>query len=399
MNVLLLSTSDRGGAANACIQLHQGLLKIGVNSKVLVLQKTKDTIPEVYCFLELYKPRTFLKRIKKAPKVLLFKRRRKRKKKGRPIHEMFSFFESLHDITKHPLYEWAEVINIHWVANYLDYPSFFRKNTKPVIWTLHDMLLFTGGYHYAKNFPFDAYKDLIEENYQLKNKIFAQQKFQVVSPSKWLYNEAQNAREIYPLAEHKLIPYGINVDVFKPYSPIEEARAEFNLPTDKKIILFVAASVDSTRKGINYLLNAIKILPRKDFTLAIMGNNAEKLQLDPEQTHLLGYRSDPSEMARIYSAADLFVIPSTEDNLPNTVLESIACGTPVVGFDIGGIPDMIWPGKNGEICSEMGAEALAKSIRKALNTDYDRTWIRQNAVKRYGLTVQATEYKKLIESL
>ncbi len=396
MNILILSTSDQGGAANACIRLHQGLLAIGQNSKMLVLKKTRKDIDEVHRFLSIYEPRSLPKRIKKAPRVIQFNNKMAQKRQNRPTEEMFSFFETLHDVTSHPLYEWADVINIHWVSNYLDYPSFFQKNTKPVIWTLHDMLLFTGGYHYEKGFPFTAYQDLIAENYQLKKKIFANEAFTVVSPSKWLYNHAKAAQAIYPKAVHQWIPYGIKTEIFKPYEKAF-ARAVFNLPKGKKIVLFVAASVDGNRKGIKHLLGALDLLGEEDLGLAVMGANVEKLNLDPAKTYPLGYISDPRLVALAYAAADVFVIPSIEDNLPNTVIESLCCATPVVGFDIGGIPDMVLSGQNGEVCPKINASSLAKSIKKVLNTDYDSDWIRQNAVERYGLEVQAKTYLELFE--
>ena len=151
----------------------------------LLLQKTRKDVPEIHRFLEVYEPRTLLKRIKKAPRVLSFNRKRTQQMANRPTKEMFSFFETLHDVTKHPLYEWADVINIYWVANFLDYPSFFSQNTKPIIWTLHDMLLFTGGYLYEKGFPFDAFKDLTQHHYNIKKKIFKNQDFTISCPSIW----------------------------------------------------------------------------------------------------------------------------------------------------------------------------------------------------------------------
>ncbi|MCH2023536.1 MAG: glycosyltransferase [Saprospiraceae bacterium] len=396
MNILILSTTNSGGAANACIRLHQGLLSIGVNSKVLVLQKNNTKIPEIYPFLEVYEPRTLFKRLKKAPRVLLFNKKRKKNLEKRPSDELFSFCETLHDIKDHHLYNWADIINIHWVANFLDYPSFFTSNTKPIVWTLHDMLLFTGGYHYLKGFPLNSFKDLILQQYTLKKSLFENQHFTIVSPSIWLKNCAENAQELYPNATHKLIPYGIQTHIFKPYTK-DFARDQLNIPKDKKIILFVAASVDGKRKGINYLLDALEKIKDKNVELAIIGKNINKLNLDPQKSHELGYLSDENLIAMAYAAADVFVIPSIEDNLPNTVIESLCCGTPVIGFDIGGIPDMIIPGKNGEICSTIDSNCLADLIITSLKTKYDRAWIRQNAVEKYDLKIQAESYLSLFK--
>lgn len=398
MNILLLSTSDKGGAANACVRLHQGLLAIGESSKMLVLKRTRAEEPEIHRFLTVYEPTSLFKKIKKAPRVIAFNRKRAKQTAERPTNEMFSFFDTLHDITQHPLYEWADVINIHWVANFLDYPSFFSKNTKPVVWTLHDMLLFTGGNHYEKNFPFAAYQDLIQSNLTLKKKAFAKQDFTIVCPSNWLHQAAKAQQDLYPKAQHRLIPYGLQTEAFVPQDQAA-ARALFDIPVAQKIILFVAASADSLRKGINHLIDALPYLKNQNIGIAIMGSNVEKLNIDFPNIYPLGYINDIHKIAAAYAAADLFVIPSIEDNLPNTVIESLCCGTPVVGFDIGGIPDMVIPGKNGEICPTIAGKALAETLQTALQTAYDTTWIRSNALERYGLEVQAHKYKELFEEL
>jgi hypothetical protein len=162
MKILLVNTYDNGGAANACIRLHQGLLNQGVASKLLLLHKTKD-IEKSYLFKK--NPETnnrsrsyYFKRIqhkiaKKWNFTFLKPRLSKEEvffKKRAAGLELFSSPYSKYDITNSPLYQEADIINLHWVAGFLDYESFFKKNKKPVIWTLHDMHPFTGGEHYVE---------------------------------------------------------------------------------------------------------------------------------------------------------------------------------------------------------------------------------------------------------
>ncbi|MEM6630820.1 MAG: glycosyltransferase [Bacteroidota bacterium] len=393
MNILIVNTLDRGGAAKACIRLHQGLLKEGVHSKLLLRQQSHTDIPETYEFafspgskLDFVKQKVVGYQISKSKQKALTKR-----PKG---FEPFRIAKSPYPLHLHPLFEWADIVNLHWVTDFLDEASFFDSCRKPLVWTLHDMLPFTGGFHYKQGFPIDAYQDLIERNLSLKKKAYAGASMHIVAPSKWLMNQSA-ASPLFSSFPHHNIPYGIDTEIFKSQNP-EFSKEVLGLPKDKKIVLFVADSLANKRKGVHFLVEAIESLP-SDIALGFVGS--DHLQINHSSCYPLGRIYDERLMAMAYSAADLFVIPSIEDNLPNTVIESLCCGTPVVGFDIGGVPDMVQPGLNGFLCPEISSGSLSQTIQKALNHPFDTNAIRENAHEKYDESVQAKAYQELYDSL
>ncbi len=421
MKILIVNTYDRGGAANACLRLHEGLLQQGIESKVLLKIKQRD-LPQTFAFRKKHRPKNRFQLLKK--KSIIFLRVigiLKKNKLNREIEfqkarssglELFSFPSTSFDITESPLYLEADIINLHWVADFLDYESFFKKNTKPVVWTLHDMNPFTGGAHYVdcnfgmddNGFPLsqeitDFECRISKENLILKQKVTKDiENLTIVTPSKWLQEEAKNSA-VFKTKPVKYIPYGINIDLYKPQDKTV-SRMEFNIPNDKKVILFVADSINNQRKGFEYLKKAFEKLDRTDVILCSVGNVED--EFDPNKNiRSLGTIKTEQLMSMAYSAADVFVIPSLMDNLPNTVLESLLCGTPVIGFPVGGILDMVQHGENGLLTAETSVNALVETIDFFLNSidSFERLSIRVNAMRKYDLKIQAASYKKLFENI
>ncbi|MBU2952158.1 glycosyltransferase [Tamlana agarivorans] len=420
VKVLIVNTYDRGGAANACLRLHEGLLGEDVNSNVLVLKKQKHINKTTqFVFQKKKEPRVkiIFNKLILFLKVLGFIKMKPFSKeaqflKDRPKGlEMFSFPNSSFDITASPLYKEADIINLHWVANFLDYQSFFEKNKKPVIWTLHDMNPFLGGEHYKENFlgidengtpilrkRLQIEKSIEEQLVGYKSKILQSvENLTIVTPSNWLSLEVKKSTA-FKNKKVLTIPYGLNMELFKSID-VTYSRAVFNMPYNKTIVLFVADSINNNRKGFRLLKAAIQELNSKDVLLCAIGKKQGELSTFGNVLEL-GEIKDERLMAVAYSAADVFVIPSLMDNLPNTVLESLACGTPVIGFNIGGIPDMIEEGENGILCDEISSFGLKKAIEKFLNIKdrFDKKRIRENAAKKYDLSVQAQAYSKLFKS-
>jgi glycosyltransferase involved in cell wall biosynthesis len=387
----LLNKSWKGGAANACVRLHLGLLKSGIKSKLLLLDKGSLETPETYGLYQT-EATLFCKRVlhhlwyKRPWKTFL-----------RPtIQEGFHFPLTAHDISVHPLFHWADIFHLHWVSDYLDYPAFFKKTHKPVIWTLHDMEPFSGGNHYEFGFPAQAFKKLVESNTLLKKNACAGVAMHITAPSKWLTQKAARS-EVFSAFPATCIPNGIDTCVFQPLDK-NTSRKELGIPLDKKVLLFVAESAAIKRKGMDYLLEALPQLTNENLLLAFAGKGNQALNDNPK-VFPLGHISSEVRMTQAYSAADLFVIPSLEDNLPNTVLESLACGTPVAGFETGGIPDMVKDGFNGFLSSDKNAMSLAKVIDKAMQHPFDAEAIRKDAVNRFDLSVQTCAYVQLYQSL
>lgn len=414
MKVLHISTIDIGGAANSCIRLHQGLLNNGVDSKVLVLKRHKPGTKNVFRYVSEYsrlqllrsKLRLILSKLRIFPAEGKFKHwlMLRNKVKG---FEVFSFSDTVYDITLHPLYKEADIINLHWTAGFLDYKSFFKKNTKHIVWTLHDMNPFTGGCHYSG--PCNEFEDACRKCPQLQHTINATysktilkdkvgalitlKELIVVSPSAWLLNQSSKS-QLFKRFKHLHIPYGIDKNLFSPINR-DTAKDIVGVAGNKKVILFVADYINNKRKGYHLLVEAIRQLDDPEYVLCAVG--AESCNAGGLNIIELGRITNERFMRIVYSAADVFVIPSIEDNLPNTVLESLMCGTPVVGFPIGGVVDMIINNVNGKVCENITPESLVKAIKGIISDEahYDRERIRHEAIEKYDLKVQALEYTKL----
>lgn len=432
MKILHISTKDKGGAANSCIRLHQGLVDIGVDSNVLLLNRTNFAIPDSFAYQA--------PRLPKLPAPDLSTRTRNKVRRifkelhllqptlqTRPISQAvnharhllnrpggldsFSGAKTDYDITTQKIYREADLINLHWTAGFLDYEKFFSQNTKPLVWILHDMNPFTGGCHYAGSctkFQQDCAicpqlagtinPSYSHEIYSTKHSNLAGKSITVVTPSGWLKDcsERSSLFQNYP---HFQIPYGLSASVFQPRDKFF-SRQLLGLPVDKMIILFVADNVHNQRKGYHYLANALeKLTLNADVILCAVGVNNQAG--NSAHVHVLGPVQDERLMSAVYSAADVFVIPSVEDNLPNTILEALMCGTPVIGFPIGGVPDAVENGVNGYICDSVSAEHLADTIQKFLRQPdvLDRRLIRESAVEKFDQRVQAESYLNLYKTI
>lgn len=418
MKIFLINTFDRGGAANACIRLHKGLINEGIDSKLLLRSITIPNIPEAYRLpvIELeknIKNKLINKSVNILKRLKLYKNRQEEFIKSRSKKlEWFSFPNSNYDITNHKLFEDADIINLHWVANFLDYTSFFKQNTKPVVWTLHDMNPFSGGVHYEEIFlGFDQFGFPIPRQVSDKEKMYSKKNIKIkkqalskvsnltiVTPSEWLAEEARRSDVFkdYPVF---CIPNGLDADIYAPRDK-NHSRELLNIPKNKKVILFVADSISNNRKGFIFLKKAFEQIADANVVLCAIGNKNSNLELLNNIIEL-GSIYDERQMSFAYSAADVFVIPSLMDNLPNTVSESLMCGTPIIGFPVGGIPNMIQDGINGFITDEISVNSLVKTLIRFLDQpDYfDRKKIRDNAMKKYNLKTQSNSYIQLFKDI
>lgn len=304
-----------------------------------------------------------------------------------------------------------DIINLHWTENLLsaEAVAYLESLGRPIVWTLHDMRPFTGGCHYANNCDkyildcidcpqqigkFKNYPNLILD---LKTKIFSKN-INVVSPSRWLAKCAKNSA-IFSSNPTHVIPNSLNLNIFVPTGKFH-ARNFFGLPLDKKILLFTCHSHGEKRKGFQYLIRVAEILSANvdDYHILTFGNTSDEIDKLPIPSTSLGHISEEWKLALGYSAADITLIPSLEDNLPNILLESIACGTPVVGFDIGGIPDVILPGVTGELCECGDVEAMSILINEVSKEDYEES-CRLYAQRFYDGNIQSEMYISLFNSL
>lgn len=408
MKILIINTAEtKGGAAVACNRLHQALLGSGYDSKMLVRQKSSAD-KTVFEFTE--------SKIRKQINLLFF------------FFELFilKFFKKQHvdfslpwfgpSLYKHQLVKEADIIHLHWVQNsYITLRCIkkLQQLNKPIVWTLHDMWAFTGGCHYNENcrkfentciycpqLTNTSIIDFSKITFAEKEKIYSSQNT-IVAPSKWLAQEAK-ASKLFRNNTVKVIPYNIDFNLFKPYSKTE-AKKLFGISEDKKIILFVSMNVEDTRKGFEYFKESILLLENtipnwKDtYEILAIGRNSDVRHFDTK-IHYTGRLSDVEKISMAYAAADVFVAPSVQDNLPNTVIESLACGTPVVAFNIGGMPDMIKHEQTGYLANAFEIQSLSDGIKYCLANDLQEKCI-ADAKSMFQSTVIASKYVDLYQSL
>jgi len=289
-----------------------------------------------------------------------------------------------------------DLVHLHWLgAGFCRLESLARIN-RPLVWTLHDMWAFTGGCFYAGEC--DAYTDKCGKCPQLgsKNDVDLSRKVwqrkadswknldvTVVTPSQWLAECARKS-SLFKNRRIEVIPNAIETDIFKP-ADSNNCRSFFKLPDNKKYILFGAINATSDeRKGFAYLQKALNVFKQKNtgdrVELLVYGSSEAPAAMDFDlKVRFMGYINNDDTLARLYAAADVVVVPSLEDNLPNVVVEAMACGTPCAAFNIGGMPDMIDHMKNGYLARPLDVEDLAKGIAWILNSEDAAGSLRKNA--------------------
>lgn len=413
MRVLHINTSTKGGAAKACIRQHKALLKNGINSSFLSkFSKSSYNIPNHYDFYtkeELYPPlelKAYLedkinkKYTTKIEGDVSLKPIRKQISDQHLDIDCISSPFSGTDILKHEAVIMADIINLHWVSDFLDYPSFFQNVNKPIVWTMHDMNPFSGLFHYVVNKKIsnifnDKDRKFREIKYSILSKI---QSVYPVALSSWLKNAADDSNVFHNKC--KLIPNSIDLTTYKSWDK-KFSKDIFKLKNDKKTLLFVSESIDNKRKGFTLLLKAIKSIDTEKINLLVVGNASSELKGQLPNARFIGYINDDRLMSLAYSASDLFILPSIQDNLPNTMLESMACGTPVMSFKTGGMLDHLKEGKTGILVEDMSGEALGKKLDEFINGSYrfDRHAIRQYAENYFAPEIQAEKYIELYKSI
>ncbi|MFO0968532.1 MAG: glycosyltransferase [Gemmataceae bacterium] len=313
-----------------------------------------------------------------------------------------------------------DVINVHnlhggfergWGTDLVD----LCATHAPTVWTLHDMWSFTGRCAYAydcrafetgcsgacptrQEYPALKPAQITPAWQERRDLMRRHANLSAVAPSRWLAREASLG--LWKMRRVDVIPYGLPLELYRPVDR-KEARRRLGLPLEGPIVLIAAHSLSERRKGADILPDVWPRL-KTPFTLAAMGHGqvsaGEHIQVRP-----LGFIGEPFRQALAYSAADLLLHPAPVDNLPNVVLEAIACGTPVVGFDIGGMPDMVRAGESGWLAGTLNGESLAHTLERALNEIGGGTTLRTScralALREYALGTQARRYEELFEQV
>jgi glycosyltransferase involved in cell wall biosynthesis len=411
MKVLLLSNYDvKGGAARATYRLHKGLQSIAVNSQILAGYKSSNDETVRLMPTQLgEKFKSIRPKLNRLPLKLY-------PKLGQVIFSPQWVPDSLaSEVAKiNP-----DVINLHWVCEGYMQIETLAKFNKPVVWTLHDMWAFTGGCHYSENC--DRYMnscgacpqlhstkdtDISRWIWQRKAQAWQNLDLTLVTPSNWLAQCAKSSSlfKKYPV---NVIANGLDPEVYKPLNRLL-LRESLNLPQNKQLVLFGAMQgTDDRWKGFPLLVPALQSLSKSGWQdkieLLVFGSSQPENPIDVGfKTHYLGRLEDES-LAKVYAAADVMVVPSRYEAFGQTASEALACGTPVVAFDVTGLKDIVDRQQNGYLAKPYDTGDLARGIAWVLE-DPDRHQklcrsARLKVEEKFTLEVQARAYKNLYEEI
>jgi glycosyltransferase involved in cell wall biosynthesis len=419
MKVALINTSDAGGgAAEACMRLLKALQLQQVDV-TMVVQDKRRTEGRVYSVEKtaVDKARSKFNFFYERLPFIAFQERDK------SVRFAFSPANAGTDISNEQVIKDADILHLHWTnSGFLsikDIKKLFALN-KPIVWTLHDMWAFTGGCHYSGscnhfinqcgNCYFLSKPDDNDISYsgwlRKRDMYTAAKNISFVTCSNWLGDVAKQS-SLLKNASIQAIPNPIDTDIFSPKDKVT-VRAKWKVDPSAKIILFGAANINDRRKGITYLVEALHRL-KNNYTqdspveIVIFGKNKHfDVSTLPFPVHQLNVISSPTDMAEIYSLANVYVSASIEDNLPNTIMEAMACGTPTVAFNTGGIPDLIDHQQNGYLAEFESAADLAAGIKQILtsaNADEFSAAARDKVLREFNNDKVAGQYIRLYNTI
>lgn len=411
MKVLMLNTYDGvGGAAIAAFRLLQGIRAQHIDGHMLVQFKGKNS-RELLCI------DTPVRKMAKSLKLFL-----ELQPAGFYPNKPYANFTPalLPDrLVKDVASVAPDIIHLHWLASGFMRLETLRKLKKPLIWTLHDSWAFTGGCHIP--FACHAYqrscgacpvlgssseKDLSRWIWRRKEKAWRDLNLTVVTPSRWMADCAKSS-SLFRDLRVEVIPNGLDLSLYRPVDR-QLARELLQLPQRKKLILFGAAhGTDDRNKGFDLLQEALKKISARwedAVELVVIGaslpSDAPPLGM---KAHYLGRLQDDLSLVLSYAAADVFVAPSRMENLSNMVMEAMACGTPCVAFNQGGMPDLVEHGRTGYLAQPFDVDDLAQKIDMVLEDDAKRQEMSENArykvEKEFSLDIVANRYACLYREL
>ncbi|RDU73870.1 glycosyl transferase family 1 [Helicobacter anseris] len=410
MKILHLVSQDNGGAGRAAIRLHLALLKQGIDSQVMVQNKTQD-LPTIHSLTQTKTQKFFIpfkKALDQLPSML-YKNRH---------NDIFSstFFPSNKNLLRKINEINPDIIHLHWINSGFIYPSDLTHFNRPIIWSLHDANPYTGGCHVVYNncdkfktlcysCPFLASNfkyDISFLNFKKKQKAYNALKLTVNGLSSWIASEAK-ASALFKNKNIINIPNPIDTDIFRPIKK-DIARKILNLNCKDKILIGFGAisGTQIKRKGYLQLKEALEMLPNKHLYTLIVFGSSDGEKIAGIDTIFMGHLYDDTTLTLLYNSLDIFITPSLAENLSNTIMESLSCGVPVVAFDIGGNVDMIIHKTNGYLARDVSD--LSYGICWALkNLPYLSQNAREMVIERFSYNVVAkryiAQYQYILENL
>ena len=405
MKILTLNYSDtNGGASRAAYRLHHALRYQDVDSLMQVYQASAGD-------WTVQGPRSNFAKTLLSVRGSLAGLLARTLKTGNPIIHSPAIIPSRW--SKQLNASDADVIHLHWINGEMVSVVDLSKIAKPVVWTLHDMWAFCGAEHYTEDFRWrDGYTlgnrpsyesgfDLNRWTWERKIKHWKGTPRHIVTPSRWLADCAKQSvlMRDWPIT---VIPNAIDMEVWQPVDR-SFARQLLGLPADRPLLLFGSmVGVQDPRKGFDLLQAALNHLRGQlpGLELIVFGQPAPKAPVDlPFPVHYTGHLHDEISLRLLYSAADVMVIPSRQDNLPNTGVEAQACGLPVVAFDTGGLPDIVEHQRTGYLAKSFNTVDLAQGLSWVLSDTQRHAALgqsaRQRALRLWSLDTVALQYQEL----
>jgi Glycosyltransferase len=397
LSVLHINESDRlGGAGRSAYRIHESLRRMGLRSRMLVHRKsTRDddvqliSSPNVRYF-DLASYHTFER-----------------------LSLQYLFYPSSFLLVNHPWFKEADVIQIfNTHENYFAHTALpLISRRRPTVWRLSDMWSLTG--HCTHSLDCERWMtgcgscpllsdypalrwDTTAMLWKLKKWVYARSHLDIVAPSKWIADLARRSPLLGNFPVHH-IPNGIDTTVFAPQDQ-SEARRTLGIDESRKVILFSSHQILNRQKGGDLMVDALGRLAlsydREKILLLVVGKGAEEWKVDvPFAVMRMGHVSEDKTMAAVYSAADIFVLPTLADTFPNAVLESMSCGTPPITFAVGGCPELVRHMETGYLAQYKDPVDLAKGMSLLLDDDELRSRLRQR-----GLEVVQSEYQRDLEA-
>lgn len=406
MKVVHITKLPDGGASWCAMRICHALRKEGIDAEMLLMQGAPTANIAIAKADWLYRQHgnIVVRLLAKILKLVLRPRFEhlihQRKQAEKTCKAFFtSPVTGYTNLAKHPLVQDADIVHLHWISDFVDFPTFFKQVKKPIVWTIHDENPGLGGFHYLSHKKGASEEMLkLDKKYEnIKRKALASGNrphlVAISSHMKDFFGKSSILKDC-PVT---LIHNGVDCEVFHSL-PKDDCRRKLGIPSDKKVFLFSSYQIEDKRKGLHVLIPALEALHDNSIMLVCLGNYKAVPQAENIQVRCEGLVKGNVLLSEYYSAADYFVLSSFQEAFAQTPLEALACGTPVVAFPCSGIPDLITP-KIGVMSESFTEESLVEAIKKAMNTEYYHDEIRNYVVSRFSYDIIAKQYIELYNQL
>lgn len=402
MKVVHITKLPDGGASWCAMRICQALREQGIDAQMLLMQGKATGNITIAKADWLYREHSNIgaRLLVKIMKLILrprFEYLIYQRKKASKTNKCFftSPVTGYTSLANHPLIQEADVVHLHWISDFVDFPTFFKQVKKPIVWTIHDENPGLGGFHYLshKEEASGEYLKLNKKYEKIKRKALEKgNKPHLVAISSYMKNFFMKS-SILKDCPITLIHNGVDCNAFRPL-PRKDCRERLDIPLDKKVFLFSSYQIEDKRKGLQVLIPALEALHDDSIILVCLGNYKVVPNTKYIQVRCEGLVKGSDLLSEYYSAVDHFVLSSFQEAFAQTPLEALACGTPVIAFPCSGIPDLI-NSQIGVMSDDFTTESLVDAIKKAMSTEYNHEEIRKEVVSRFSYDIIAKQYIEL----